>query len=57
MWRDEEALDGFVSSDLHQEGLPELGPVITDFSSGRWTATPEVIPEDWDVFWERLEER
>lgn len=57
VWRDEAALDAFVESDLHNEGLPELGPVITSFSSGRWTAEASVVPEPWDSFWERLEQR
>lgn len=59
VWTDQDALDGFVASNLHTEGLSELGPVITNFFSGRWTAGAAVIPEDWDEdgLWDRLERR
>jgi len=57
VWRDEESLGAFVESNLHQEGLPELGPRITDFSSGRWQVEARLIPEPWEMFWDRLEVR
>jgi heme-degrading monooxygenase HmoA len=59
VWQSEEALDAYVKSDLHLQGLKELGPHTGGFLSGRWEVEAEKIPEDWedDDLWHRLEHR
>jgi hypothetical protein len=48
VWRDREALLGFIRQAPHSEAMAELPQVFNGFKTDRWTVIGRDLPPSWD---------
>jgi hypothetical protein len=53
-WTSEQALDEFVASDLHLQGMQEFGPYMSQFGRARFEADASDLPLAWDDVYTRV---
>ena len=53
-WTSEQALDDFVASDLHLQGMQELGQYISQFGRARFEADASELPLAWQDVYARV---